>query len=105
MAVISKQDVVNLQNQLVEMEEYVEELEDLQSKINFMLNPRIVTMLGVSQVRDDPYRLYIDGFVNNSGFETAYNCSLIVTLYRHSVVVEKTSIDLFSLENGEFVKV
>ena len=67
---ISLQDeVVNLQNQIVGLEEYVEDLEDLRSKINFMINPRIVTKLGVSDVRTDPYRLYIDGFVSNCGYE------------------------------------
>jgi len=98
-------EVVNLQNQIVGLEEYVEDLEDLQSKINFMINPKLVTKLGVSDVRTDPYRLYIDGFVSNAGYETAYNCSLKVTLFRNNVVVKETSIDLFSLENGEFVKV
>ena len=103
---ISLQDeVAVLQNQIVGLEEYVEVLDDLQSKINFMINPRIVTKLGVSDVRVDPYRLYIDGFVSNCGYETAYHCSLKVTLFRNNVFVKEASIDLFSLENGEFVKV
>jgi len=103
---ISKQaEVVNLQDQIVGLEEYFEALEDLQSKINFMINPRIVTKLGVSEVRVDPYRLYIDGFVSNAGYERAYHCSLKVTLFRNNVIVKEASIDLFSLENGEFVKV
>ncbi len=70
-----------------------------------MINPKIVTKLGVSDVRVDPYRLYVDGFVSNAGYETAYHCSLNVKLFRNSVIVKETSIDLFSLENGEFVKV
>ena len=97
--------VVNLENQIVDLDEYIEELEELQNKINFMLNPRVVTSLGVSDVRTEPYRLYIDGVVSNCGFETAYNCSLKVTLFRSRVVIKEVFIDLLSIENGEFVRV
>ena len=103
---ISLQDeVVNLQNQIVGLEEYVEDIEDLQNEINFMLTPKIVTNLGVSDVRTDPPRLYINGFVCNCGFETAYNCGLKVTLFRYREVVEETIFDLFTVENGEYIEV
>ncbi|MCJ7713703.1 hypothetical protein MUO66_04520 [Candidatus Bathyarchaeota archaeon] len=96
--------VVDLQNQIVGLEEYVEDIEDLQNEINFMLTPKIMTNLGVSDVRTDPHRLYIDGFVCNCGFETAYNCGLKVTLFRNREVVEETIIDLLTVENGKYVK-
>lgn len=105
-SLINKQnEVVSLENQLVDLKESIEELEDLKNKINFMLNPRIVTNLGSSDVRTDPYRLYIDGYVINCGFETAYNCSLKVTLFRNRLVVKEAVIDLLSIENGDFIRV
>ena len=97
--------IVELQDQIVGLEEYVEGMEGLQSEIDFMLNPRIVTKLGVSDVRTDPYRLYVDGFVCNCGFETAYNCGLKITLFRNRQVVEEEVIYVGTLENGDFVKV
>lgn len=94
--------VAELQNQIVGLEE---QTEDLQKKINFLLNPKIVTNLGVSDVRREPYRLYIDGHAGNYGFETAYNCRLNVTLLRGREVVEETLIWLGTIEGGEYVKV
>jgi hypothetical protein len=94
--------VLNLQNQIVGLEE---QAEDIQKKINFLLNPKIVTNLGVTDVRREPYRLYIDGHAGNYGFETAYDCSLEVVLFRGSKVVEETSIWWGTVEGGEYVKV
>jgi hypothetical protein len=99
----------NLENKLEEQHKQIssleEQTEDLQKKINFLLNPKIVTNLGVSDVRREPYRLFIDGHAGNYGFETAFNCCLQVTLFRGSKVVEETSIWLGTIEGGEYVKV
>lgn len=99
----------NLENKVIELQKQISDLEehikDFQNKINFLLNPKIVTNLGVSDVRREPYRLYIDGHAGNYGFETAYNCNLNVTLLRGREVVEEILIWLGTIEGGEYVKV
>ena len=92
--------VINLQNQLATLGE---EITVLQNNFNQLKNPNIITSLGVSDVREEPYRLYIAGRVGNYGFNTAYNVSLHVTLFRNNLIVKKTIIDIGSIDGGSSV--
>ena len=92
--------VINLQNQLSTLEE---QITLLQNNFNQLKNPNIITSLGVSDVREEPYRLYIAGRVGNYGFNTAYNVSLNVTLFRNNLIVKKTIIDIGSIDGGSSV--
>jgi regulator of replication initiation timing len=80
------------------------ELTDLQSKINEMKTPKLVTSLGATDYRPASleYRLYIQGKVWNVGVETASNSSLHVTMYRGSLVVNDTYIMLGDLTGASW---
>ncbi len=54
----------NIKNQLTNLEE---KIIFLQNNFNQLKDPKIVTNLGVSDVRTEPYRLYIAGQVGNYG--------------------------------------
>ena len=94
--------IINLQKQLVTLEE---QTAFLQNNFNLLKNPYIITSLGVSDVREEPYRLYIAGRVGNYGFYPAQNVSLHVTMFRNSQVIKKTRIYIGSIEGGSSVYV
>lgn len=97
-----KKRMINLQNQIQTIEE---QIAFLQKNFNQLKNPNIITSLGVSDVREEPYRLYIAGRVGNYGFYPAHNISLLVTMFRNNQIVKKTRIDIGSIDGGSSVYV
>lgn len=84
-----------LQNEKANLQNQVANLTDQRT-------PNLVTSLGVKDMNIPPmlhiaqpnYRLFIQGTVNNTGGNPAYNSSLHVTLYRGEAIVEDTYISL-----------
>jgi hypothetical protein len=90
------------------------EKETLQKQIDQQNAPRIVTRLGVRDIRSSPalnhpwsnkIRLYIDGDVWNIGADTAMNCYLNVTLYQNNVVANQSLIRLGTISGASSVHV
>jgi hypothetical protein len=87
------------------------QLQTQQSRAN---SPKLVSRLGVKDVRASPYpnhpwsgriRFYVSGEVWNVGQIPAYNCTLHVVLYQGATVANDTHVMLGTIKPGSFVDV
>ena len=115
-------DSAGVQKQIDEFRRQVADLQSEKASLQGQLetqqsggsSPRIVTRLGVRDVRDSPYtnhpwsgriRLYVSGEVWNVGQVPAYNCRLHVVLFQGATVANDTYVVLGTIEPGSFVDV
>jgi hypothetical protein len=103
-----KQQVDDLRSQAANLQS---EKANLQNQLNQTKAPKIITRLGVTDVRSSPaaghpwsgrIRLYVAGEVWNVGTVAALNCSLHITLYQADVVANETCIELGTIAEGSW---
>ena len=104
-----------LQKQAADLRNQINNLQsekaNLQNQLSQAGAPKIVTRLGVKDVRSTPaeghpwsgrIRLYVAGEVWNVGTNAAQNCRLHVTLYQGDVVANDTYIELGTIADGSW---
>ncbi len=108
---VLQSEKISLQSQNVQLQTENSALQsenaNFQDRIAQLETPRIVTRLGVRDCNWDAnkMRLYIAGEVGNIGYIPAKNCSLHVVLYRGTVVVNETNVELGTLDSGSWAAV
>ena len=110
-----KQANTDLQNQVADLQTKKASLENqLQTQQSSANSPKLVTRLGLKDVRASPYanhpwsgniRFYLSGEVWNVGQIPAYNCRLHVVLYQGATVANDTFVMLGTIKPGTFVDV
>jgi cell division protein FtsL len=104
-----------LQKQVDELERQAANLQSekasLQNQLSQAEAPKIVTRLGVKDVRSSPaeghpwsgrIRLYVAGEVWNAGTEAVQNCRLHVTFHQGEVMANDTYIELGTIAIGSW---
>ena len=86
----------------------------IQNQIDQIGTPKIVTMLGATDVRSTPeaghpwsgvIRFYISGEVWNVGTGAARNCRLHMTIYQGGTVANETYVELGTINAGTYTDV
>ena len=100
--------IAELQNEKANLQD------QLQTQQNGAGTPRLVTRLGVKDIRASPYvnhpwsgriRFFVSGEVWNVGRVPGYNCTLHVVLYQGTNVANDTKVMLGTIKPGAFVDV
>jgi len=113
-SIVQKQ-VDDFKNQVADLQTKKASLENqLQTQQSSANSPKLVTRLGLKDVRASPYanhpwsgniRFYLSGEVWNVGQIPAYNCRLHVVLYQGATVANDTFVMLGTIKPGTFVDV
>lgn len=110
-----QRQIVDFKSQIADLQYEKASLQDqLQTQQSRAGSPRLVTRLGVKDIRASPYvnhpwsgriRFFVSGEVWNVGRVPGYNCTLHIVLYQGTNVANDTKVILGTIKPGSFVDV